>query len=222
MPAKIAKKIVKEKAVVKPAKNSVVMYDLSGKEAGSLSLPEKIFYAKVNKPLLAQALRVYRANQKLKPGSTKTRGEVHGTTAKMYRQKGTGRARHGAKTAPIFVGGGIAFGPKPRITRLDLPKKMKHAALISALSQKCLEGKVIGLSGLEKASGKTKQMFELKTKLAARSLLLVEDKRTDAAFKAVRNIENFNCISIDALNAYEISRYVLVGFSKAAVEAMQK
>lgn len=218
----IKPKVVKTVKKVIKDKHSVAMYDLSGKEAGSLSLPEKIFYAKVNKPLLVQALRVYRANQKTQPGSTKTRGEVHGTTAKMYRQKGTGRARHGAKTAPIFVGGGIAFGPKPRVTRLDLPKKMKHAALISALSQKCLDGKIIGLSGLEKASGKTKQMFELKTKLAAKSLLLVEDKKTDAALKAVRNIENFNCVSIDSLNAYEISRYALIGFSKAAVEAMQK
>ncbi len=209
--------------IIKPAKNSVVMYDLSGKEAGSLVLPEAVFYAKVNEVLLKQALRVYRANQKTQPGSTKTRGEVHGTTAKMYRQKGTGRARHGAKTAPIFVGGGVAFGPKPRVTRLDLPKKMKHAALISALSAKCAEGKVIGLSGLEKASGKTKQMSQLKLKLAAStSMLIIEAKKTDNVFKAVKNIRNFNYVSVESLNAYEISRYGLIGFSKEAVGAMSK
>src|SRR3989344_1873864 len=101
-----------------------------------MALPKEIFGQEVNTKLLAQAMRVYMTNLKKFTASTKTRGEVRGSTAKIYRQKGTGRARHGAITAPIFVGGGIVFGPKPRKVVLDLPKKMKKAALLAALSDK--------------------------------------------------------------------------------------
>ena len=105
---------------------SAPVFSLAGTAVGNVSLPKETFGAKVNEKLLAQAVRVYSTNQKVMPGSTKKRGEVHGTTAKMYKQKGTGRARHGAKTAPIFVGGGVAFGPKPRKIQLHLPPKMKR------------------------------------------------------------------------------------------------
>src|SRR3989338_11409930 len=140
---------------------SIPVYSLAGKETGVLALPKEIFAAKVSKSLLAQAVRVYATNQKSLLASTKTRGEVEGSTAKIYRQKGTGRARHGAIRAPIFVGGGITFGPKPRKVRLILPQKMKKAALIAALSVKLADKNVIGLSGLDKASGKTKEMAKL-------------------------------------------------------------
>ena len=93
---------------------SVDVVGIDGKVTGKISLPGEIFGEKLNKALLAQVVRVYLANQRQGTASTKTRGEVEGSTAKIYRQKGTGRARHGSKRAPIFVKGGVVFGPKPR------------------------------------------------------------------------------------------------------------
>ena len=116
----------------KTAKFEVTAFDLSGKEVGSVALAESVFGGKVNKNLLAQAMRVYNANRQNHWGNTKTRGEVQGSTRKIFKQKGTGNARHGSLLAPIFVGGGIALGPRTRKTELDLPKKMKAAALLSA------------------------------------------------------------------------------------------
>src|SRR5258708_225116 len=115
---------------------SVDVIGVDGKVSGKVSLPGEMFGEKVNKTLLAQAVRVYLANQRQGNASTKTRGEVDGSTAKIYRQKGTGRARHGSKRAPIFVKGGLVFGPKPRDFSLALPQKMKRKALFGALSAK--------------------------------------------------------------------------------------
>src|SRR3989344_3133463 len=134
MVKKVTTKI--SKTIKKNDKMTVPVYSLVGKETGTLKLPKEIFGVKVNKQLLAQALRVYMTNQKNMTASTKTRGEIKMTTAKWFKQKGTGRARHGAKSAPIFVGGGVAFGPRPRNVRLALPQKMKKAALLSAISVK--------------------------------------------------------------------------------------
>src|SRR3989338_7040764 len=160
-PIKIATKLSASRNDKKVSGMNVPVYSMVGTSSGTLALPKEFFGAKVNKALLTQALRVYISNQKTHPGSTKTRGEVKGSTAKIYRQKGTGRARHGAIRAPIFVGGGITFGPKPRDVRLTLSKKMKKAALLSAFSLKMREKEILGLSGIDKASGKTKEISKL-------------------------------------------------------------
>src|SRR3989344_8900364 len=144
-------KVKSEKVLAKQTPKRAVglsapVYSLSGRASGTLSLPKEIFGKEVNKKLLAQALRVYSTNQKIFTGSTKTRGEVEGSTAKIFRQKGTGRARHGSIRAPIFVGGGIVFGPRPRKVRLELPQRMKKAALLSAFSAKTADKQLMGLS----------------------------------------------------------------------------
>src|SRR3989344_6029979 len=118
------------------------VYDLKGAKSGTLALPKEVFGTKVNNSLMAQAVRVYLANQRQGNATTKTRGEVQGSSKKIYRQKGTGRARHGSLRAPIFVKGGIVFGPKPRDFSLDLPKKMKRKALFSSLSAKAADSEV--------------------------------------------------------------------------------
>lgn len=206
---------------------SVPVYSLLGKESGILDLPKEIFGVKVNKPLLSQALRVYSTNIKTLLGSTKDRGEVEGSTAKIFRQKGTGRARHGAIRAPIFVGGGIVFGPKPRNVRLDLPKRMKKAALLSAFSAKAREKNVVGLTGVEKASGKTKELFQVLNKISGKkegtktSLIVINGKENNVV-KAVRNIPGISVISTDLINAYEVLRHELLILSKEAVEGLTK
>lgn len=201
---------------------SVPVYSLAGRKSGTLVLPKEIFGQKVNKALLAQAVRVYATNQKSLTGSTKTRGEVEGSTAKIYRQKGTGRARHGAIRAPIFVGGGIALGPKPRKVRLDLPKKMKKAALFAAFASKAQDKKIIVLSGLEKASGKTKEIVKLLEKLKVKSALFVLGDKQDKATRAIRNISGVNISPVNMLNAYEVLKHNFLIITKAAVEKLTK
>lgn len=200
-----------------PVKFSIPVYSLTGRAVGTMSLPNEIFGQKVNKSLLAQALRVYMTNQKSFTASTKTRGEVKGSTAKIYRQKGTGRARHGARTAPLFVGGGVVFGPTPRKVKLELPQKMKKAALLSALSSKMAEKQILGLSGLDKASGKTKEVAKLIEKLKLNSALIVTAKPLDNVVRAVRNILKVSVLPVNQLNAYEILKHQMLLLSKEAV-----
>lgn len=200
---------------------SVPVYTLAGRSAGTLSLPKEIFGVKVNKKLLSQAVRVYSTNKKHLTGSTRTRGEVEGSTAKIYRQKGTGRARHGAIRAPIFVGGGITFGPKPRRVRLSLPKKMKKAALFSALSSKLSDKNVFCLSGVEKVSGKTKEMAQLLKKLKVNSGLIITAEKTDNLQRAVRNIEKIDVLSANSVNAYEVLKHGVLVVTREAVEKLK-
>lgn len=231
-----AKKTVKSKTTSASKKEAVVssapktrtaglsvvpVYSLAGREAGSMTLPKEIFGVKVNKKLLSQALRVYSTNIKYTLGSTKTRGEVEGSTAKIYRQKGTGRARHGAVRAPIFVGGGIVFGPKPRKVRLNLPQAMKKAALLSALSAKASEKNVLAVSGLEKASGKTSEIAKLLKKLQVKSGLILIGDKSDTAQRAVRNLEGIEILNAGVINAYEVLKHKKLIVTKEGVEKLK-
>lgn len=224
MPVK--KKVTSKKAVVKSAPKtsrlSVPVYTLTGRTSGTLSLPKEIFGVKVNNSLLAQAFRVYSTNQKTFTGSTKTRGEVKGSTAKIFRQKGTGRARHGSIRAPIFVGGGIVFGPKPRKVRLDLPKKMKKAALLSALSSKVAGKEVVGVTGFNSASGKTKEIVKLMNKVnGGKSALIVISDKMDNVIRATRNIPGTDVLPVNQLNAFEVLRHRVLVISKEALEKLK-
>ncbi len=217
--SKVEKKVTK--TTEKLLAFSIPVYSLTGKEAGTLVLPKEVFGTKVNKNLLAQAMRVYMTNQKDFTAKTKTRGGVEGSTVKIYRQKGTGRARHGAIRAPIFVGGGIVFGPQPRNVRLNMPSRMKKVALFSALSSKMADKNIAGLSGIEKASGKTKEFVELLRKVNSKqtSTLIITAERMDNVARAVRNIEGITILTANLLNAYEIVKHEMILITKEAVEA---
>lgn len=220
---KPVKKVAEKKAAPRSSGLSVPVYSLAGRASGNLTLPKEIFGQKVNKKLLSQAMRVYMTNQKSLPGSTKTRGEVEGSTAKIFRQKGTGRARHGGIRAPIFVGGGIVFGPKPRKVRLELPQRMKKVALVSALSSKMVDKNIIGLAGIEKASGKTKEIVKLMSSAKTREhkgALIVTGDKIDNAVRAVRNIPGIDILPVNMINAYEILKHDLLLITKEAVEKL--
>ncbi len=218
---KPVKKVAERKAAPRSSGLSVPIYSLAGRASGTLTLPKEIFGQKVNQKLLAQAMRVYMTNQKSLFASTKTRGEVEGSTAKIYRQKGTGKARHGAIRAPIFVGGGITFGPKPRKVRLVLPQKMKKAALFSALSSKMIDKNVIGLTGIEKASGKTKEIAGLIKNLKLKTTLIVIGEKADNMVRASRNIPGLTVLPVNQLNAYDILRHQFLVISKDALERLK-
>lgn len=225
MPVKKVKseKPVIEKKVATPKSSglSVPVYSLAGRESGILSLPKEVFGVPVNKKLLAQAMRVYMTNQQTLPGNTKTRGQVEGSSVKIYRQKGTGRARHGQVRAPIFVGGGIVFGPTPRKVILDLPKKMKKAALVSALSSKVVDKKTYGLTGIEKSSGKTKEIIQLLEKLNSKNgVLIVTGEKIENLTRAVGNISGVDVLSVNLINTLEILKHDVLLLTKEAVEKL--
>jgi large subunit ribosomal protein L4 len=215
----------KVKSTEKGAVVKVSIVGVDGKAKGNMSLPTEVFGAKPNKILLAQAIRVYLANQRQGTASTKTRADVTGSTRKIYRQKGTGRARHGAAKGPIFVGGGIVFGPHPRDFSMAFPTKMRRAALISALSEKAQAGMVKVVDG--EFSGKTKEVAKLMKSLEftkkgkTDKVLLVVDKNENAV-KAAHNIGGLEVETSATLTTYGVVVNKNVIFLKNAVEEVTK
>lgn len=198
---------------------TVKVYDLKGKEAGTITLPKEIFGQKPNKNLLAQAIRVYAANIIPKTSNTKTRGEVRGGGIKPWRQKGTGRARAGSRRSPLWVGGGITFGPRTRDVKLQLPQKMKHKALIYALSAKAQQGQIKVLANIEKAEPKTKPMALLFNSLSdqKKNLLVVAEKSQNLKL-ATRNIPDLSLETPNNLNAYQVLKINELFISKESIE----
>lgn len=220
--------------LVKPVSSrkslSLDVFDTKGKVVRSVDLPKEIFGAKINKQLLAQAVRVYLANQRKGTASTKDRGEVHGSTRKIYRQKGTGRARHGSKKAPIFVHGGIVFGPKPRDFSLKMSKKMKRLALFSALSAKKKANEIKAIKGLNSLEPKTRLMVEVLENLGINEkdkniLLVLSGKSTgelENIYRASRNIEGVHIMNAEMLNAYDALNNKLILLMESSINAMRE
>jgi large subunit ribosomal protein L4 len=216
----IAEKKVNAAKPAKPAKTGVTagVFTTQGKEVEPMKLPPALFGVPYNKKLIALAVRVYLANQRSGSASTKTRGEVEGSTRKIYRQKGTGRARHGAIRAPIFVGGGITFGPKPRDYSLGFPKAMRKAALYSALSFSCKSGFLKIVEGVEKLELKTKAFaLMLKNLECTKRTLYVVGKQSQGTVRATKNIEYVTTRVWSQLGAYDLVTHKHVVFTKDAM-----
>ena len=202
---------------------SATVMGVDGKAKGKVTLPAEVFGVKVNKQLIALAVRVYLANQREGGAQTKTRGEVEGSTRKIYKQKGTGRARHGGIRAPIFVGGGITFGPVlPHAYQRTMPVVMKRKALTSALTSQYEAGNVVFIDGLENLEKKTKFMAEA---IAAscpivHTLLVVMTGASDVV-KTARNIGDLDVIPATDLNAYTVMAHKHIVFMKDTVEVIK-
>lgn len=215
----------KTEEVKKGVSLKVAIVGVDGASKGTITLSEEVFGVEPNKALIAQAIRVYLANQRQGNASTKTRGDVTGSTRKIYRQKGTGRARHGAVKAPIFVGGGVAHGPHPHDFSLKMPAKMKKKALISALSEKAQEGSLKVVEG--DFSGKTKEVAKLLQSLTlgkngkANKVLFVVDKNENAA-RAAHNIDGLAIEKANTLTTYGVMVNRNIIFLKNAVEEVTK
>ncbi len=184
----------------------VNLYSTKTKNPGSFALP-KVFEGKVNTDLLAQAIHVYRDRSHAGNSKVKTRAEVTLTKAKWFKQKGTGHARHGAQSAPIFVGGGVTHGPKGNKRILDLPKKMKIKALESSFIAKAHESQVVAVSDLS-AIKKTKEAQDLVNKIltdnkAKRATFAVSDKN-HPVHTFLKNIEEVSFERFSDLNAYKV------------------
>jgi large subunit ribosomal protein L4 len=227
--APVVKKAVVKAAVSKETGLKQSVYDVKGNVAESIELPAEIFGVKVNNLLMTQAVRVYLANQRRGTLSTKSRGEVKISTRKIYKQKGTGRARHGAASAPIFVGGGIAFGPKPRDFSLKLNQTMKRVALFSALTSKLKEGEIKIIAGLEKVESKTKKMADVMEKLElsgkkSQVLLIIPNGGSDFAgvVKGTRNIKGVTVRPANLINTYEILTSKRILFMKDSIVSLKE
>ena len=198
------------------------VYDISGKKQGTISLPKEIFGVKVNKNLLAQALHIYFVNRSKHVGFSKTRSEVRGGGAKPWRQKGTGRARAGSRRSPLWVGGAKALGPKHRNVQLTLPKKMKKAALLAALSTKADTHQIKVINNIEKMPAKTKIMADLFKKLQIKgsALIIISPNSQNLGRNvklAVRNIPNSSVNWANNLNAYDMIKNQNIFISKEAL-----
>lgn len=168
------------------------LYDTAGQKVGQVEGDEDLFGVPMNRDLLHQAVLVIDGQRQMKTGRAKTRGEVNRTTAKMYRQKGLGRARHGARSAPIFVGGGVAHGPKGHNHVPTMPKKARRKALGAALSELARRGKVLVVQELALAAPRTKDVVELlgSMHVSGKVLMLVsrDEAHSEANFLSVRNV----------------------------------
>jgi large subunit ribosomal protein L4 len=195
----------------------------SSEKAGTAELPDAIFGAKVNVPLMHQVVVAQRAAARQGTHATKTRGMVSGGGKKPYRQKGTGRARQGSTRAPQFTGGGVSHGPVPRDYSQKTPKKMKAAALRGALSDRAGAERVFVVSAfVEGDVPRTKDALTLLAKVtdgAVRNVLVVTEHDDELSWKALRNVPFVHLLAEDQLNTYDVLASDYVVFTKAALDA---
>ena len=197
--------------------------DITGKITEKIELPQEVFGAEINEQLIAQAIRVYLANQRQGTHDTKTRAEVRGGGRKPWKQKGTGRARQGSTRAPHWKGGGIVFGPEPRDHSLALPVKMRRQALYGALSDKFKNKKIIFVTGLADIKNKTKELakvLEIITDKTKKKLIIMPEK-IESLWRAGRNIKNLNLIPARQLNPYIVMNSNLLIIMKEAINKIK-
>jgi large subunit ribosomal protein L4 len=200
----------------------IQVYNMSGEEVSSVDLPADIFEAKVNRDLMHQALVRQMANQRLGTHKVKGRSEIRKSTRKIYRQKGTGNARHGSRRAPIFVGGGVAHGPKPRKYTKRMPRKMRRAALRSALTVKAGSGDIILLDEISMDVPKTKEMVAVMDRLTdgSSTLLLLAGHDANVELSA-RNAKEVKALLANYMNIRDLLGYDKIVMPLAALNVIE-
>lgn len=195
---------------------------LDGTTTGSVELPDGIFGLPPRPDLIARMVRYQLAKRRAGTHETKGRADIARTGKKMYKQKGTGSARHGSARVPQFRGGGRAFGPVTRSHAHDLPKKVRALALKHALSAKAASGEIIVWDRAELAEAKTKQLVERFAALGLSSALVIDGAVLEEGFtRAARNIPKIDVLPIQGINVYDILRREKLVLTKAAVDALE-
>ncbi|MCL6633450.1 MAG: 50S ribosomal protein L4 [Alicyclobacillus herbarius] len=200
----------------------VTVYNMAGEQVGEIELSDKIFAAPVRPDLMHQVVLMYLNNARRGTHSTKGRSEVRGGGRKPWRQKGTGRARQGSIRAPQWKGGGVVFGPKPREYKMKVPKKVRRAALYSALTSKVDEGKLIVLDNLELPEIKTKHVVALLRQLNLQKPLIVDAEVNEKALLSARNLPDVKYVSAGGVNVYDVLRHGHLVLTRDAVEKVQE
>ena len=195
---------------------------LDGGEAGTVDLPEAIFGLEPRADILHRCVRWQLAKRQRGTHDVKNRSEINRTGKKIYRQKGTGSARHGPARVNLFRGGGRSFGPTPRSHAIDLPKKVRALALKHALSAKARDGAIIVLDQASLNAGKTKALRTNFTKLGLSNALIIDGVELDAKFAlAARNIRNIDVLPVQGINVYDILRRHVLVLTRTALQALE-
>lgn len=197
----------------------IELKNIQGKGVGSVDLDDDVFGAEVHEHLLWEAVKWQLAKRRAGTASTKRMGEVRGTAKKIWKQKGTGQARHGARKAPIFVGGGSVFGPKPRDYEYDMPRKAKKAALRAALSLRASEQKLVVLDAFS-TDGKTKSVATALKALGGAKALIVDAKTNENLVRGAKNLASSQWLAPEGLNVYDILRHDTLVLTQDAAKAV--
>ena len=201
---------------------NVSVYNIEGKEVGSIEVNDAVFGVVVNEHLVHMAVVNQLANNRQGTQSAKTRSEVSGGGRKPWRQKGTGHARQGSTRAPQWTGGGIVFAPKPRDYSFKMNKKEKRIALLSALSSKVAESKIVVLDEFKLDEIKTKKFVEVMNNLKVENALVVLEGENKNVVLSGRNIPSVKVTATNEINTYDVLKYTTLVVTKAAVEKLEE
>ena len=201
----------------------VKVKNLNNEEVDELDLSERVFGAPLNKALIYSAVKCYLANQRAGTSATKTRGDTSGSGRKLWKQKGTGRARVASLRSPLWKGGGNVHGPQPRDWSYTIPKKVRRGAVCSVLSERLREGGLVIVDSLELQSPKTKDFIAALKRLGlGRPTLLVDSLDNDNLTLSSRNLQNVKHVSANGVNVYDLLAHESVVFTRESVSALDK
>ena len=201
---------------------NVSVYNIEGKEVGSIELNDAVFGVEVNEHLVHMAVVNQLANNRQGTQSAKTRSEVSGGGRKPWRQKGTGHARQGSTRSPQWTGGGVVFAPKPRDYSFKMNKKEKRIALLSALSSKVADNKIVVLDAFNLDEVKTKRFAEVMSNLKVDKALVVIEGENKNVVLSGRNIPTVKVSATNEINTYDVLKYETLVVTKAAVEKLEE
>ena len=198
--------------------------NIDGKKE-SIEVLDKVFAAKINKQLVSNVLYKTNANYKKRKAKTKQQNEIRGSTSKIYAQKGTGNARHASRKAPIFVGGGVAHGPKGELSykKRKLNKNEKKLSIASMLTEKNNESNLIIFEDFIKKIIKTKELNQILIKFEAKNSILIIDKKSmDNIYMSARNLPNVKITDINHFSSFDLAKYKKVIFTESSVKELEK
>ena len=201
---------------------TVSVLNMEGKEVGSMELNDAVFGVEINEHLVHQAVVLQLANNRQGTQKAKTRSEVSGGGRKPWRQKGTGHARQGSTRAPQWTGGGVVFAPKPRDYSFKMNKKEKRIALLSALSSKVADNKIVVLDAFNLDEVKTKKFAEVMSNLKVDKALVVIEGENKNVVLSGRNIPTVKVSATNEINTYDVLKYETLVVTKAAVEKLEE
>lgn len=197
------------------------VYDIENNKVSEIELSDAVFGAEVNEAVLYDVVRMQMASKRLGTASTKRRQEVSGGGKKPWRQKGTGRARAGTTRSPLWRGGGVVFGPIPRSYAYKVPKKVRKLALMSALSMKVKEGRLLILKDFPMGEIKTKIFKEVIDRFGLKKALLILDKANPVLEKSSRNVQGIKLIRSEGINVYDLLNYDHVVLFEPSVKMIE-
>ncbi len=201
---------------------SIKLVNISGESVGELNLSDVVFDVPLHIPAMHQVVVAQLANRRQGTASAKNRGEVRGGGKKPWRQKHTGRARHGSSRSPIWVGGGVVHGPKPRSYRQKVNKKVRKLAICSALSQKVRDAQILGIQSFAMETPSTKVMKGFFQALGAVNPLVIMDSSDTNVIKSARNIPGARVMHVDSINVYDLLKHGHIVMSAGAVKKLEE